>query len=556
MKIGLEIHQRLPYKLFCNCSYEDDSEEFTVFRSLNLTASETGETDEAARLEIGKGKENLYVGSRDGCCLVELDEEPPHLPNPQSLEIAVGVAKTLNMYVLRRLRFMRKIVVDGSNTSGFQRTALVGVDGFIEIDGNRYGIDTLCLEEESADILESTDDYRKYHLSRLGISLLEISTSPDIRDGEEAKAVAQHIGLILRMTGKVARGIGSIRQDLNVSVEGGNRVEIKGAQELEMIPVWIENERRRQLDLISLISYLKEKDLYRIPEFNPIDVTSLVESNPKLQKFFSRESRAFLLRYPGYSGVFSRTIGMRRYGSELSDYAKLGGVRGIIHSDESEKYGLEDLKNHVRSDGWVMVIDSEKRAIQSLRYLYDRSKMDIVPKETRRALKDGSTEFMRPLPGAARMYPETDIPIIDTPTYVDRFRDVKDIINEITKELNRELASRILWNRRFHLYQRLKYIDPKTVAVTIEDTVTSLRRELGREPEDHLLEQVLLLYRDRKITKRAIKEVLKRMMQNLPYDDLLRFSREKISELLKQLSKDEIMKRYSMNVDYEDIRDL
>lgn len=556
MKIGLEIHQRLPYKLFCNCNYEDDSEDFIVYRSLNLTRSETGEADEAARLEITKGKENIYVGSKRGCCLVELDEEPPHLPNPESLEIAVGVAKTLNMHILKRLRFMRKIVVDGSNTSGFQRTALVGVDGYVEINAKRYGIDTLCLEEESADILENTETHRKYHLSRLGISLLEISTSPDITSGEEAKAVAEHIGLILRMTGKVARGIGSIRQDLNVSVEGGNRVEIKGAQELEMLPIWIENEKKRQQDLISLISYLKERDLYRVPDFNPIDVTSLVRDNPKLQRFFSNDSKAFLLRYPGYSGIFGRGIGMRRYGSELSDYAKLGGVRGIIHSDEASKYGLETLRDYVRSDGWVMVIDKEDRAIKSLRYLYDRSKIEIVPKETRRALKDGSTEFMRPLPGAARMYPETDIPLINTPIHVERFRDIKDIINEISQELNRELANRIIWNRRFYLYQKLKYIDPKVVAVTIEDTVVSLRRELGKEPDDSLIEQVLLMYRDRKITKRAIKEVLKRMIQNAPYQDLMRFNREKIRELLKELSKEEIMKRYSMNVDYEDLKDL
>lgn len=554
MKIGLEIHQRLMWKLFCDCSPDDQSEEFSIRRKLNLSKSEIGDFDEAARLELLKDREYIYVGNRNSCCLVELDEEPPHMPNRMAIEVAVRLAKTFHMYIPKRIRFMRKIVVDGSNVSGFQRSGVVGLDGYVEIDGKRYGIDSLCLEEESADLLEDSESYRKYHLSRLGIALLEISTSPNISSGQEAKRVAEYIGLMLRLSGYVARGIGTIRQDLNVSVNGGNRVEIKGAQELEMIPTWIDNEIKRQQDLITLISRLKSSGLYDLPEFQPIDVTDMILNNQKLSKFLKQDSRALLLRYPGYRGVFSTPIGLRRYGSELSDYGKLAGVKGMIHSDESEKYDLKHLSDYVGSDGWVMVIDKPDRAIQALNYIYRRSKMDYVPKETRKALKDGSTEFMRPLPGAARMYPETDIPLIDIPDGLNPLPTPQEIISELSRELNHELANRIIWNRRFQLYQDLKNkVDPKVVAITLEDTLVSIRREMGKEPDDSQIRYALELYRQNRITKRAIKEVIRRLMESKPIDDLYRFSKDRVEELLKIHTKEEIVRKYPLNVDPEQL---
>lgn len=551
MKVGLEIHQRLLWKLFCSCNSEYDDQEFSIIRMLNISKSETGDIDLAAKMELEKGKKYIYVGNRQSCCLVELDEEPPHLPNPKALEAAVSIANRLNMYIPKHIRFMRKIVVDGSNTSGFQRTAIIGMDGHIQINGKKYNIDTLCLEEESADILEDNENYKTYHLNRLGIALLEISTSPNITNGEEAKQVAQYIGLLLRLSGYVARGIGSIRQDLNISVDQGNRVEIKGAQELEMIPIWIENERKRQEDLLRL---LPEIENIPIEEFNPIDVTSIIKNNPKLTKFFSNDKVALLLRYPGYKGIFGRKIGLRRYGSEIADYARMAGVKGIIHSDEADQYNLEDLAKYINSDGWLLVIDGYEKAIKALKYAYQRSLIKNIPAETRRALKDGSTQFMRPLPGAARMYPETDIPIISTPNPIE-IPDVDQTIEMLSKELNRELANRIIWNKRFYLYNELKSsIDPKILAITLEDTVTSIRRELGKEPEDHHIRFVLDLYKNKKITKRAIKEVLKAVIQNQDYSHLYRFDQNKLRELLKSYSKEELMKKYPINIEYEDLQ--
>ncbi|NPA22569.1 MAG: Glu-tRNA(Gln) amidotransferase subunit GatE [Candidatus Micrarchaeota archaeon] len=546
-KIGLEIHQRLKGKLFCRCKYDEQPFRHEIRRRFTISRSEVGDIDLAAKLEIEKNKDILYRWNNSHACLVELDEEPPLSPDPKSLETASSIARSFNMTIFPKAMFMRKIVVDGSNTSGFQRTALVAIDGKIETSKGPIGIQTLCVEEESAAILEESPHYRAYGLNRLGITLLEIATTPDIKDGEHAKEVAQKIGLTLRMHPYVERGLGTIRQDLNISVEGGARVEIKGAQELDMIPAWVENEIQRQKDLIALIQELKEKNLFNIPE-EIIEITEhLRGAGGFVGKAIERGERAFALRFPGYKGVFARKVGKRRYGSELADYARLAGVKGLIHSDEASKYNI-DLSN-VLGDGWVFVIAPLEQAKKALSYVLYRAKMDYVPEETRKALPDGSSQFMRPLPGAARMYPETDIEIFEMPE-APPVPTMEEKLQELKQDLNEELARRMLTNHRLYLYEELKEkVEPKIVAVTLEDTLISLRRETGKEPTDDQIRKVLLLYAQGKLTKRGIKEALKRLMEKKPIDDLYKFPKEKVEELKKELPPKEIIKRYPFNVE-------
>lgn len=252
-KCGLEIHQQLAgKKLFCGCPcrIRKDSPDFTITRRLRASAGESGLVDKAAIHEQQKSKLFEYQGYNDTTCLVELDEEPPHPVNRDALATAVLMAKFLNMKIVDSVQFMRKTVIDGSNVSGFQRTALIGHDGFIEVNGRKITIETLCLEEEACQVIERTKEKDTYNLSRLGIPLLEIATAPEIRTPEECREVAGHIGMLLRSTGKVLRGIGTIRQDVNVSISGGARTEIKGFQEIRSIPLVIENEIGRQLALI------------------------------------------------------------------------------------------------------------------------------------------------------------------------------------------------------------------------------------------------------------------------------------------------------------------
>lgn len=254
LKLGLEIHQQLEgKKLFCSCATEirKGSPDYKIRRALRASAGEDGKIDAAVAYQMNKRKEYDYEGYEDINCLVESDSEPPHDMNTQAQKIALKVAKALHCNIVDQIQVMRKIVVDGSNPSGFQRTALVGTRGYIEVNGKKIGIPTVCLEEEACQIVERNHDHDIYNLSRQGIPLIEIATDPDITTPEECKETAEHIGLILRSVPGMKRGIGTIRQDVNISIIGGDRTELKGFQDLRSIPKVIENEIFRQQKIIS-----------------------------------------------------------------------------------------------------------------------------------------------------------------------------------------------------------------------------------------------------------------------------------------------------------------
>jgi Glu-tRNA(Gln) amidotransferase subunit E-like FAD-binding protein len=245
IKAGLEIHQQLDtHKLFCDCPsvLRKDGAEFEVRRRLHAVAGESGEVDIAAKHEAEQDREFIYEGY-DTTCLVELDEEPPHLINEEALMTVLHVALLLNCEIFPISQIMRKTVVDGSNTSGFQRTVLVARNGYVETESGRVRIDNISLEEDSARFISREEN--KFRLDRLGIPLIEIGTAPDIKNPEQAKEVALFIGDVLRSC-KVKRGIGTIRQDVNVSTPGHPRIEIKGFQDVKMFIPTIEKEVERQ----------------------------------------------------------------------------------------------------------------------------------------------------------------------------------------------------------------------------------------------------------------------------------------------------------------------
>ena len=261
-KAGIEIHQQLDgKKLFCECPAINSTKKPDKYceRKLRAVVGETGEIDIAAAHETAKAKKFIYVSNSEDSCQYEYDEEPPGNVNQEHLNTAIMVSKLLNAKIVDEIQVMRKIVVDGSNVSGFQRTMLVGYNGFIETDKGRVEIPAILLEEEAAQKLESGKDFVKYKLDRLGIALLEISTDASLKDAEHAKEVSAHIGMILRSTGKVKRGLGTIRQDVNVSIKGGARTEVKGFQDLKSIPKVIEKEIERQQKMIKVGKKIDEE---------------------------------------------------------------------------------------------------------------------------------------------------------------------------------------------------------------------------------------------------------------------------------------------------------
>ncbi|MCJ7469987.1 Glu-tRNA(Gln) amidotransferase subunit GatE, partial [Candidatus Bathyarchaeota archaeon] len=271
LKVGLEVHQQLDTsaKLFCSCKPELFKEEapITFIRRLRPTQSELGQIDPAAYFEFQKGVKIKYEANSETSCLVEMDEEPPHPLNREAVDICLAIALMVNAKPVDEIHVMRKTVIDGSNTTGFQRTCVVAMNGQMQVAGKNVPIQHLSLEEDAARKMgEEEGNTIRYRIDRLGIPLIEVTTAPVIKTPREAGEVALAIGSILRATGKVKRGLGTIRQDLNISIPDGALIEIKGVQELEIVPLAVEYEIQRQLNLLKIREELrkigiKEEDL-------------------------------------------------------------------------------------------------------------------------------------------------------------------------------------------------------------------------------------------------------------------------------------------------------
>ena len=439
LRVGFEIHQELDtHKLFCSCPSRLREEEppLKVRRKLRPTQSEMGEVDRAALAEALKGRSFLYQVYPESICLVELDDEPPHPINEEALDIALEVSALLKAKPVDEAHAMRKIVIDGSNTCGFQRTVLVATDGKVEINGKRFCIPTICLEEDAARKMGESLEHVDYRLDRLGIPLVEMATGPDFSDPHTPAKAALQIGQLLRATGKVKRGIGTIRQDINISIAGGARQEIKGVQELALISNVIELEVQRQLALLDISDELKRRGAGAIGE-KIIDVTEVFSntSSNVIRKALRAGGRVLAVKLPKFAGIVGKEVQPgRRFGTELADHAKLyGKVGGIFHTDELPGYGISDEETAGsrsatgadENDAVVFVASDKERAEAALKAVVDRvnQALDGVPEETRRALPDGTTEYSRPLPGAARMYPETDIPpVVISPERINKIK--------------------------------------------------------------------------------------------------------------------------------------
>ncbi len=431
-KAGLEIHQQLDTKkLFCNCPslLRQDKPDFIVKRKLHVVAGESGEIDVAAKHESEKERNFIYQGY-DTTCLVELDEEPPHEINKESLRIALQIAVLLNAQIFPITQIMRKTVIDGSNTSGFQRSVLIAHSGWIVTKSGRVNIDSICLEEDAARIIEKKNDFSVFRLDRLGIPLIEIATAPDMKSAEHVKEVAMYIGKVLRSC-KVKRGIGTIRQDINLSIKKGNRIEIKGFQNPDIMTKTIDNEINRQLLLLKEGKYIKE--------------------------------------------------------------------------------------------------------------------------EVRNALPNGNTEFLRPLPGAARMYPETDLLLLKISRNLinDAKKNLPKLREDIEKDLeriglNKEMISLLFKQKKIEEFKELLNIlnEPNLIAkilLVYPKEIASHEKKAIKEIEERLSRDVIVFIveklKEKEISKEQIKNILRKVVRGENIKEAIRFKKHDVNIVEEEVMK-------------------
>lgn len=508
LKSGLEIHQQLltEKKLFCRCpvvdSYSDDYDA-EILRHMRPTLSELGEYDGTALMEFKTKKEIIYQIDDKTVCTYEMDDTPPFELNEQALDIALEITMLLNCKLVSEVHIARKQYLDGSIPTGFQRTTILGVDGSIPYRGKKIGIIQLGLEEDACREISDQGHNRVYRADRLGIPLVETVTMPDMKTPQEVAEVAQILRWLVRSTGKVRRGIGAARQDVNVSIKGGRRVEIKGVSGIPTIPLLVHTEAFRQRALLDIADELKRrkitKDSFRSETIKITDIVKNTLYYP-VAETVKKNEEVFAVLLKGYRGIMStKTQPETTFSKEISDRVRviacLDKLPNIAHSDmegetfsssewtrTKKKLGSEENDTIVvvwgnRTDIKTAIEEIKIRAIEAI---------DGVPNETRQSLPDGTTAFERTLPGPNRMYPDTDLPPIEITE--ERIGRIKSILPpppwELEKSykkggLTQATAQRMSISPRKHLFDSARgktSFDNQSLAFFILERLNSLSK--------------------------------------------------------------------------------
>lgn len=568
VRVGIEIHRQLDteHKLFCSCptDFGDSQPEMTFLRRLRPTQSELGQVDQAALFEFQRGRSILYEADQKTSCLVEMDEEPPRNLNPEAVAICLTAALLLNAKPVDEVHAMRKIVIDGSNTTGFQRTCVVALDGFLKVGQKEVPILQISLEEDAARKTGQSADAVGYRIDRLGVPLIEVTTAPALYSAAEVEEVALAIGTILRATRKVKRGLGSIRQDLNISTPGGALVEIKGVQELELLGRAVEIELGRQQALLQIREELTRRGV-KAESMEPkyVDVSSIFTQTKShvIRKALEQNGVVLALRLPRFGGLLGKELAPGlRLGTEMSSRASFwGGVGGIFHSDElpgrniteEEVRSVNELLRLEPMDAFVLVADERSKAERALSAVFDRAVEATVgvPEETRMAMPDGTSRYMRPRPGAARLYPETDVPPLPiTDAWIARIRETlpetsAKVMDRLMSKyaLNDKLAKQLVDSDYLELFETIassSKVPASFIATVLTENCKSLEREgfPVSEVPNTKIQAMFKLVDEGKVAKEAIVDLIKWQTRNMG-----REPREGLKELgLHMLSEQEL----------------
>jgi glutamyl-tRNA(Gln) amidotransferase subunit E len=430
---GLEVHQQLltEHKLFCRCpaGLYTETHDGEVLRHMRPTLSELGEYDGTALMEFKTKKEIIYLLNHLNVCTYEMDDTPPFLVNQIALDVAIEICLSMGMDIIDEVHIARKQYLDGSIPTGFQRTAIVGLNGSLPFKGRNLTITHVSLEEDSC--REVTDKGHRivWRTDRLGMPLTETVTGPELVTPEEVRDAILLCGLVARNTGRVRTGIGASRQDVNVSVRGGQRVEIKGVPKAGYAVKLVHNEAVRQVNLLKFREELHRRGM-RAPEdvlLSSFDVTDIFTGVDLgfMRRAIEGGGKIFAARLKGGLGLaqFSTqpdTMFLDELSGRIRVIACLDEppivLSGALMPDFVGKHKVMDrLRRRTRlgdKDDFFIVFGPEadcRTAVEEIRLRFVDA-IKGVPQETRQALAGGFTTFERILPGPDRMYPDTDSP--------------------------------------------------------------------------------------------------------------------------------------------------
>jgi glutamyl-tRNA(Gln) amidotransferase subunit E len=555
VKVGFEIHQQLKTlsKLFCDCNSKgsDDEYDFDFIRILRPTRSELGDFDRAALFEHAKMSSIKYYSKIGYSCLVEADEEPPHNVNRDGLETALLFSLALRSNIVDEIHVMRKLVIDGSNVSGFQRTMLISTGGYLEVENfKNVGVQAVCLEEDAAKLISANPKQKEYGLDRLGIPLVEIALEPISGTPDEIVNVALTLGRLLRSSKRVTRGIGSIRQDVNISVNGGQVVEVKGVQQLTQLVKALDYETKRQYGMIRIAEELKNRNIDdSLFGDKIIDVTSIFsKSSSNVIKKILKESDPVIqcIRLNKLKGLIGyEPIKDIRMGKELGEFVRFFGFGGLFHSDELPNYGITDddikrieklIDKSSNDDSAFILIGGSKDKINNVIDPLIKRIIQFkegVQAETRSVTNDGTTVFSRLRPGSSRMYPETDVmPIPIDAEIINNLRDKTPLAwNELIKRimqkygLNKKLSEQIFDSDYYDLFEIIVNSNSQTSASSIsptfiaskltEDIVSLSRNNLDKSlMTDEMILEIFERLGKGLIAKESVILIFEKLMKN------------------------------------------
>jgi glutamyl-tRNA(Gln) amidotransferase subunit E len=566
---GLEVHQQLltEKKLFCRCpagKYNNEEYHAEILRHMRPTLSELGEYDGTALMEFKTKKDIIYRINRDTVCTYEMDDTPPFQINEQALDGAVEVGLLLGATIVDELHIARKQYLDGSIPTGFQRTAIVSVGGKVPYKDRYINIIQMSIEEDSCREFSDDGHTRIYLTDRLGMPLIETVTYPDMKTPQEVAEVNDLLRRLVRSTGKVRTGIGASREDVNVSVTGGTRVEIKGVSKIKHIPLLTYNEAMRQWNLLRLRDELAKRGITAETfQAKTDDITHLINhtSYEPVKLAIADGKIAKCVTLKGFKGLLNWQTQTDTYFSrEISDRVRviacLNKLPNIINSDSyentlssAEGQKIRKYVGATENDTLVIVWGNEADAEMAASEIAIRAKEATIgiPSETRQALRDGTNGFERILPGPERMYPDTDLPpkIVSDERkaeikkgmpvhfweYENYFRTLNippDTVRPLTDSVFAELYKKMVKTWK---------LDPTFCAVTLVQHLKHLKRTglNTKSLTSQLAEKIFKALKDGQIVKSGVIFAINATIKNGKFDKTMLLNPASEKEVLKAI---------------------